>query len=316
MKYLHGLYPIVLTLALSGPVLADDVALDGLSITGEIGLTNIQASEFVFRGPVQISRLDWQTRAAVVASTRFIAGISARWSLKGSASISIADLGGDMTDRDWLYRNDTGPSGPDDWTHWSNSPETKLDHFIQAGLEADRQLVESGDLAISAGPGFKFTNVQWTAWGGNYVYSEDYDSFRNLSGTLSSNQKGITYQQSVPVVYLGVNAHDTIGGLTISGSLRGGASVGMRDTDHHFLRNLDFNESLSLAPFAGADLEMSYAIDPITDIFASASGERVFFARGDTKEMDTTSGNVTSFPDSSGASLQTVSLSAGFKRRF
>lgn len=318
MRCTLGLLPLLIGATLASPVSADEIPVgeDDLSVSGDVGVANIQASEYVFHGPVQISRLDWKTQAAVIANARIVTRLSNKWSLKGNISLSIADLGGDMVDRDWLYRDDAGPSGADDWTHRSDSPETKLDHFIQGGIEIDRTLIESGGFAVSAGPGVKFTDVQWTAWGGSYVYSDSYDTFRNIQGSVSSSLKAITYRQSIPVVYLGLNVQDTIGDLVVSGSVRGGASLGFRDADQHFLRYLDFDQSMSVAPFAGAAAQISYAVDEITNFYASASAERVFFARGDRKETETLTGDVASFSDSAGASFQTMALSAGFKRRF
>lgn len=314
MKISCGLLPLLIGTVLVGPALAGDksIRLDDVTLTTGVGLMNISASEFVYHGPVQISRLDWNTRGAMAINVDLAGRLKDKWWMRANFSTAVSG-DSDMEDRDWIYSNDAGPSGPDDWTHRSYSPRTSLDYLIQAGLELDRQLYRAGDLLISAGPGFKYTDVQWTATGGTYVYTSTL--FRDTVGTLPST-KNITYRQSMPVGFIGLNAENTLGGLTMSGSVRGGASFAFRDFDQHFNRALEFDQTMYLAPFASASAQVSYAFNDMSHMFVSAAAERIFSTRGDRQETDTHTGSVDNYTDAAGASFQSMSLSAGVNMRF
>lgn len=293
---------------------ADDLSMGGIdgSITGSVGFRNISAGEFAFDEQTMLNRLDWQIHNAPMVKSEVIANLSKNWTLK--AEFSAAFLGeGEETNRSYTY-GFSDNSGPESWDGKFYSPNTKLDYFLQAGIEADRTIYESDDLQISAGPGFKYTDFQMTASGGADIYSTA--NFLDTTDLYPDSTKIVRYRQQIPVGFLALNAEKTLGGLTFSGGLQAGAAVRYRDTDDHFLSDRHFDDDIGFAPYLGLNAKANYDINDRTSFFAAASYETVLRTRGDTTVFDGGAGTSTDYANAAGASMQTWAVSAGVKVRF
>jgi outer membrane protease len=283
----------------------------GASFYGGVGLINISAGEFVYDGNRNLSRLDWRSRGAFVFSGGVLVELPKDWTAKADLSFGI---GGDghMVDYDWLVPGQ--PDGPDDWSDRSISPDTRLDHYWSAALSLEKRVLSRANTDFSLGAGFKYTDLQWSAYGGSFIYTNV--TFRDFVGDFPDGEKVITYRQKVPVGFLSVSAMHTSGAWTLSGALKGGLSFGIKDIDDHWLRGLRFYDNMKMAPAAGIDVNVSYAVSQKADLFLAASWDKVFKARGDETDVDTLTGAVDSFADTVGADLQTISLRVGAKVRF
>ncbi|MEX2746316.1 omptin family outer membrane protease [Rhizobium mongolense] len=276
-------------------------------VFGDIGLANIKAQEFFYKGDHKLSQLNWESKGM----TLFTAGVDAQidndWSLKGSVKVgAIGD--GHMTDYDWYS------PGHDDWSERSVSPDTELDHYIAGSIEIDRIVYGNETSSIAVGAGVRYTDVKWTDYGGSYVYSSD-NSFRDLSGTFPSG-KGISYRQQIPVGFVSLSGEHVVGDLTISGSIQGGLSFGIKDIDDHWLRDLRFRSDMSPAPTIGANVAVSYAVTPGASLYLSGSFDRVFHSRGDKERHDFATGENDFVKDFAGATFEAMSVSFGLKGTF
>ena len=303
-------------LVLAAPSLAaaDDnlfASPDGaFAISGGIGLANIKAGEFVYLGSHKLSQLDWESKGVTLYTLGLDAQIDKSWSVKGSFNVGT---GGDghMVDYDWLS------SMYDDWSERSIHPDTQLDHYFSGSVEIDREVFKNETTSFDIGAGFRYTDVKWTAYGGSFIYSSGDPAFRDLSGNFPDGEKGISYQQKIPVGFLSVSGEHNVGKFTISGGLQGGLSFRIDDIDDHWMRSLRFYDTMNMAPTIGANVAVNYELTSMASLYVSGSFERVFHARGDMEFYDTTTGSkVGSQEDGAGADFQAMSISFGLRGKF
>jgi outer membrane protease len=299
------------TLLFSAPAFGQDAysssSAGSVRYFAGIGMANIKAGEYVYSGDYKVSQLDWESKGVKTGSLGAEVDIGYAWKLKGRVDVG---LGGDgfMEDRDWL---DTSYSG---WTHQSLHPDTELDRYINVLLEAERALVDTGATRLGIGGGIGYTNVKWTARGGSYIYSDV--TLHDTVGNFADGEKGITYEQRIPTLFLSANAEQKLGALTLSGVLRGGASVGYKDVDDHWLRDLHFIERMNLAPMMGATVTADYQILPSAAVYVAGDFQKIFKTRGDVEQRNTATGVVSYYDDSAAADFQSLTISAGVKGRF
>lgn len=272
-----------------------------------IGMANIKAGEYVYSGDYKVSQLDWESKGVKTGSIGAEVDIGYAWKLKGRVDVG---LGGDgfMEDRDWL---DTSYSG---WTDQSLHPDTDLDRYVNVLLEAERALVDTSATRLGVGGGVGYTNVKWTARGGSYIYTDV--TLHDTVGNFADGEKGITYEQRIPTLFLSANAEQKVGAFTVSGVLRGGASVGYKDVDDHWMRDLHFIERMNLAPMMGATVTADYQLLPSATVYVAGDFQKIFKTRGDMERRNTATGVVTYFDDSAAADYESVTISAGIKGAF
>lgn len=295
------------------PVSAQDGAISGSSgsVTyfGGIGTANLKAGEYVYDGDYKVSQLDWESKGVKTGTLGAEIEIGYAWKLKGRLDIGLGG-NGFMEDRDWL-----STSYPD-WTHQSLHPDTELDRYINVLLEAEKALVDTGATRLGVGGGVGYTNVKWTARGGSYIYSSSSSSLRDTVGNFADGLKGITYEQRIPTLFLSANAEQRIGAFTLSGVLRGGAAIGYKGVDDHWLRNLRFTDEMGLAPMMGATVTADYRILPTASVYLAGDFQRIFETRGDARVSSTVTGATASFDDGGAAEFQSIMVSAGVKGTF
>ncbi|WP_244560035.1 omptin family outer membrane protease [Ensifer aridi] len=304
---------------------ADDVLFssdDGnLIVFGGIGLANIKAQEFVYRGAEQCtdlgweskghkcSQLNWESKGVTLFTLGFDAQIDDDWSLKGSVNLGTGG-NGHLVDSDWLSR------GHDGWSQRSIHPNTELDHYVDGAIELDRIIYGSETSSFAVGAGFRYTDVQWTAYGGSGLYSSK-NGFRDQPWALPDWVKGISFRQEIPVGFLSLSGEHVLGDLTISGGIQGGLGFGIKEIDDHWLRDLRYHNDMDPAPTIGATVAVNYALTPSASLYLSGSFERVFHKPGDMQIDDTAEG--TRYPpkeDEAGASFESMSISFGLKGSF
>ena len=287
-----------------------DVALRGSQIgfKGSVDLLRLNAKELVYNTDgSKLSELDWVSKAVAV-SAEFENEVTDRITVFASGSLGIG-ADSHMTDYDWLS------STTSLWTDRSVHPDTRLDHYYSADFHARLDLLKSGGFAMGPTAGVKITDVQWTSYGGDYIYS--VNSFRDTVGSFDPAEKTITYGQTIPAAYGGLAAVFKQGRFDLSASVRGGLSFHPSDTDNHWLRALLFTDQFSTAAYAGASIAGSYKF---TDRFSASLGfdfDRYFEANGDTRVTDTTTGNLlVTAQNVAGISRQDGRLSAAVAYRF
>ncbi|MGL3606681.1 omptin family outer membrane protease [Rhizobium sp. G187] len=272
-----------------------------------VGMANIKAGEYVYDGDYKVSQLDWKSKGVKTGTVGAELDLGDNWRLKGRLDIG---LGGDghMVDRDWM------DTSIDDWTHQSIHPDTGLDRYVNLLIEADRSLVDTGSTQLALGGGLGFTDVKWTARGGSYIYTTG--SLHDTVGNFPDGEKGISYEQRIPTLFLSANAEQNLGRFTLSGTMRGGASIGFKGIDDHWMRDLRFTDEILFAPMVGATVTADYQLLASTSLYVSGDFQKIFTARGDTTERDTTNGATAEYEGAAKADFQSVAVSVGVKGHF
>ena len=301
---------VIMVLVGAGSAEAGEISFlspDGdVSFSGSYGLTSIKANELVWEGSTKVSQLIWKSSYVSTFNADLNVELPMQFYLRARGTVGVGG-NGHMADFDWLV-----PGEP--WSDRSLHPDTRLNQYLVGGIEAGRQVLSYQDTDVSLGAGFKYTDVKWTAWGGSYTYS--VFGFRDQHGSFPDDQKGISYRQSWPVPYLGLNVSHTAGNWTLAGSLQGGIAVGAYGTDDHWVRQLRFYDYYETHPAMSLGASAAYAVRDNMSLFVSGSYDKMFRARADTKAVDTTNGNTANFEDGAGGDFRSATISFGLKGTF
>jgi plasminogen activator len=283
-------------------------------LRGSVGVASISALEKVYAFPTgsdYLSLLTWDSVAPIATGdvkVRLFDG----WTLRGRIDAAIAG-DSNMVDYDWTSFS---PSyAMDDWDHRSISPNTSLDWYLNGEVALGRDLPINEALTVNVNGGLSYTDVEWTASGGTYIYSNAIDGFRGDVGTLPDGP-GLRYRQQLPALFAGVDATVDDGPWNLEAGARAGMTFMARDVDHHYLRHIIFTDDLSFAQIYSANAKLGYDISDHLGAFIEADYSRMISGRGDEDELDTQTGVTTHFPGSIGGELQVASLKAGLKGRF
>lgn len=279
-------------------------------LTGSVGLMNIKAREYVYAPDNQGSELDWDSKGVVVFSLGGGAEITNDWKIRGNVNIGTGG-NGYMADYDWIDPNYTDKS-KSGWSDRSLHPDTRLDHYVSASVEITRDLIAAETGRVGVLGGFKYTDVQWSSFGGSYIYSSLGP--RDTIGEFDSGTKVISYRQKIPTAYLGLDGSTTFERLTVSGGVNGGLSFGINDVDDHWLGPSHFEDAMKAAPLLMVSAAVDYKVTPSASLYLAGDFEKVFRAKGD---MSVTEGGTTEHnKNAAGASFQSMSVKFGLRGTF
>ncbi|WP_245007032.1 omptin family outer membrane protease [Rhizobium laguerreae] len=274
-----------------------------------LGLANIKAQEFVYDGDHKNSQLNWESKGINLFTVGVDAQIDNDWNVKSSIEIGTGGTA-HMVDYDW------DSSGHDDWSRRSIHPLTELGHDVAVAIQLERIIDGNETTNITVGAGVQYTDVKWTAYGGSGIYSFG-GGFRNNPWKVPDRERGISYQQQIPIGFLSLSGKYNIGDLTISGDLQTGFSFGIKDTDDHWLKYVRFHDDINPAPTLSATVALDYAMTPAISLDLSGSFQRVFNSRGETQVEHTKDGTRSAWRrDAAGANFQTTSIFFGVKATF
>lgn len=283
-----------------------------VSMTFDAGLANIYAEESVLNGGSTVSRLDWESKGVTLLRGSLNIKVAPDWSVRAEGKTGM-NGDGYMTDYDWIAPHATGQSD-NDWSHRSVHDDTRLDHYYSGSLELNRTFVNDNGRFVSLGLGGRYSEVQWSGYGGSYIYSTN--DLRDTIGDFNDGEKVITYRQKMPVAYANVRGSQTFGDWTLSGGLEAGALIRAKAPDDHWLRDTRFTDSFDLAAVYGANAAIAYNLTPNISLYANGALEVTDFGTGDTHVRDTTTGASAEFQDTAGAKFSTASVSLGLKGKF
>jgi omptin len=277
-----------------------------VAFTGSYGLTSIKANEYVYQRKIKVSQLVWQSQYVSTLNGAVKIELPANWYLDARGTIG---LGGDghMADFDWLQ-----PGGA--WSDRSRHPDTRLDHYFVASLEVGRILASHAGTDIGLGAGLKYTDIQWSAWGGSFVYSDR--GFRNVRGHFDPNEKGISYRQTWPAPYLGLNLNHQRGRWVFSGALRGGIAIDADDIDDHWARNLRFHDHMKTTPTVSIASSINYTVWNNASLYLGGSFDKIFRVRADTASINTVTGVQHWQRNDAGADYRAATVSFGLRGQF
>lgn len=328
----RGLLPglmAVLSLGVALPAAAADLGQENalvvdeatgqaiVSVYGGIGILSLEANEFVYAGPgsdTRLSQLIWQSTAPVLTAGLEVA-LPEGWTLAAKAQVA---MGGDsyMEDYDWIAPWATG-TGDDDWSHRSQHDDTDLDWYFNGSVLLGHDFAVSDNVTVNLNGGFKYTDVQWAAYGGSYVYSNG--GFRNDVGDFPDGEPGISYRQSFPALVAGIDAEMVQDKWTFGVSAQGGFTLYGTGDDHHWQRNpvLNFIDHLESAPLLSVGASASYEVADGMNIFLAGTAEKIFTGRGDTDIYNDETGVLIGTElDGAGGDLFAASITGGIKGTF
>jgi len=283
-----------------------------IQLTGGIGLVSMTANEFVFDGGWTTSQLIWESLNVPVATVGLSTKLSDGWTVAAKAE---AGLGGNssMADYDWLTPY-VAANGPDDWTHRSLHPDTRVDHFMRGSLVVGRDMQLGDRFTINLNGGFKYTDVQWTGYGGSYIYS--VGGFRDSSGNFVDGQAGITYRQMLPMAFVGADATADFDKLVLTAGAQGGFTFAGQAVDDHWLRDLRFVDNMYVAPIVALSANAQYGFSDNAALFVAASLDKMFTTRADTSVINTNTNATSFYANAAGADFVSVSISGGLTGSF
>ncbi len=315
--FISAIFSILPTLALAADLSIPDrlelVSHDReVTFIGGVGYTFLRAEEIVYdpaENRISALFLEW---TAFVVTGSLHARFAGPWTLAASATVGLSGKSR-MEDYDWL---DAAPSYAfNDWSDRSVHPDTELNHYFTGDIALGRDFEIRDSLTLNLHGGFKYTDVKWTAFGGSFVYSED--GFRDDIGNFRDSERGISYQQKFPGVFLGAEATARHKGWTFSLQARGGLNFKVEDEDHHWTRDLRFEGDFGTLPFVSLSGRVDYNLTKNANLFVAGSFEQHFDKVGDMRIYKISSGApVGALQDGGGLEFRAVTISGGFKMKF
>ncbi|MBK4216260.1 omptin family outer membrane protease [Paracoccus caeni] len=306
------LLPVLAALTLTFPASAEiaDTARPRFEVA--LGHTTLSANEQVYWNGDRISRLNWEAKvptATLGFSNRFADG----WILNGQATFRLGG-NGHMTDHDWLPPFATG-FGPDDWSHQSTHPDSPLRKYLDVDLSLGRDIVLNDSTRLNLHGGVKYTNVRWDARGGTSVYS--YQDLRDTAGLFRDGMRVVSYKQEHVTIFGGAELTRVQGPWQFSGRLRAGISPSPQERDHHWLRDLRFDNDYGAMAYASIAGQVDYQIADRFTVFASAGYQKFFEDRGDAYYTTIEHGQDLGYaPGAAGADLSAMTVAFGVSGRF
>lgn len=281
---------------------------DSVTLSGSLGYLTGVAHEKVYKpNGALLSELVWDMQDALVLNGGMTFQATDRLSFYGNASLGLA-ANNYMDDYDWL--GNPRPSEPN-LHSWHD--DTELDHYYTADVGAAFAMFENGANRFSVLGGFKYTDIQWSAYGGCYNYK-----YFHVRGCIDDDVKGITYRQTLPALYGGLGyagAYDRWS-LSLEGRL-GMTLAGAEADDDHWLRDLNFIDNLNSAPYLALNGKVGYAVSDNADVVGSVAFDKFFEMRGETTYTETDTGySERSNYDAGGDDLYTLNIALGLDYRF
>lgn len=310
----------IAAILMSLPAMAADELLtteDGaVTLSGGVGVVALEANEIIYNAPGSsnhISQLIWQSLAPTLTAALNV-DLPQGWTLEANAQVA---MGGDsyMEDYDWIEDPWFIDYQFDNWTHRSQHEATDLNWYFTGSVLIGHDFHVDENVTVNVNGGLKYTDVQWTGYGGDFVYSTG--GFRDDIFTLPDSVKGITYRQQYPAVVAGLDAEFVQDAWTFDLSAHAGVTFNASTRDDHWLRDLVILGTIDMAPIVSLAGQAEYALSEDMSVFLGGSVEKVFTTRGDLEWWE--SGVLIPYlnsEDSAGVDLFAATVTAGLKGTF
>lgn len=279
-----------------------------------VGVAQGKTNELVYGQPpswptdYKLSQLIWETRQLPMLS----AGVSARsgqvtLNLQGRIGITAGNAV--MDDYDWQDVNR-------DWTDWSHHEDTDVIDAWAWDISLDFELAGSESVELAGVLGYKQELWAWESYGGSYIYSSS-GNFRDLSGSFTPGQAVIRYEQRFKAPYIGFKFIGESPGWRFQARYIYSNQVDVAATDHHYLRNLIFEDSFSPGEMSSYEISLEYRLSRQLGILARYDRQDYEEVRGDTLQQNSDTGAITGYcTNCAGADNRSELLSVGLTYRF
>jgi outer membrane protease len=291
------------------------------SFSASIGQVGGTAYERVYAPSVRdfkVSELKWDLENVTMAGVQGRAEFGGRFRVNLGYWGAVSEGDGSMVDRDWLFLD---ADSEDEWTLESRHPDTTLDSGSMLDLNLDVRAFSMGALSVSGILGYKRDEWKWSARGGDYNYTWDYngdgeitgDEYRR-GGSFPDGKLVIEYRQQYEVPYLGLGCEGTWGPVRVQGHVLYSPWVSAEDHDYHPLRDTTFAGDFSGGDWFGADLSATWLFAARWYATAGVEYQKFDEIIGDVTESSPEGRFV--YGDSGGMELETVMLLLGAGFRF
>jgi plasminogen activator len=216
-----------------------------------LGLLNGDADEIVYNpgNGAKVSQLEWELDNVAMLGAGISISPKSWLKLNGDIWINISEGNGAMNDYDWLL-----PTS--EWSDWSYHEDTEVDRVIMLDLSADLTFHAAQHAQFFGILGFKRDSFEWTARGGDFVYS--VNGFRDTTGSIPGELQVVSYEQTFLFPYIGLGFEVDFAPVTFKGRIIGSTLVDVEAEDTHYLRGLMFDDSFETGSMIAVDLGVSY----------------------------------------------------------
>lgn len=248
-----------------------------------LGLINGEANEIVYDAGSgrKLSQLTWQLENVAMAGFGLSVTPTHWLKLNGDIWINVNEGSGYMDDYDWFVPGL-------DWTDWSHHDDTDVDELTMYDINAEFTVFRQSQARFFGILGYKQDLFEWTSYGGSYTYS--MNGFRDTVGTFPAGEKGISYEQTYSVPYIGVGFEAVLPSITFAGRFIASTFVELEAVDNHYQRNLEYTDDFEDGSMFGIDLAASYRFTDHMSIMGAFRYQNYDEVKGSTTVRNTVTG--------------------------
>lgn len=223
-------------------------------INRSISITSIdtKSHEYVYKSSdnnYKLSELIWEAEDVSLLGLEFDYSLSSSTLLNFSYKINIFNSDSMMNDYDWVKDD------PNNWSDWSNHPNTQLEHLSILDINIKKLLESKNTLNAYFTVGYKIESKKFKAYDGTYVYSSS-SGFRDETGYF--NGLGITYEETFSSLYLGLGGSKKYKKLNFKAALKYSPFVVAKNIDTHHFRYFTNENSFDPTTMTQINLVVEY----------------------------------------------------------
>jgi plasminogen activator len=292
----------------------EDTAFGDVRVWGGVGVLWLEGNEYVYQSGTtddRLSQLIWQSTAPVLTAGLSVA-LPEGWTFAVDGKVGLS---GDsyMEDYDWIAPYNTG-YGDDDWSHRSQHDDTNLDWYFDGTVKVGHDFAVGDNVTVNVNGGLKYTDIQWAAKGGSYIYSTG--GYRNDVGDFPDGEPAITYRQQFPAAVAGIDLTMVQDAWTFEMSAQGGFTFAATTTDNHWMRDLEITTEVESAALAAVSAKATFAVTEDMNLFIGGSAEQIFTGRADAHYDYAVAPPDFDYDNGQGADLFAATLTAGIMGTF
>ena len=307
-----GVFGLMTTVVARAQSLKDPYAInfdaDSIVVSTSLGWLGGESNEYVYDANTgrKISQLNWRINNAAIIKGDVSWDPLSWLTLNARGWTTLASSGAEMDDYDWLDASQSH------WTHWSNSPNTSLNHANEFDVNTKAWFIKRPEYKLGAVVGYQQTRFSWTALGGHYQYNNG-----NNIGDFPPGKRLIGYKQTFSLPYLGLAGGYRYRDIEFNALLKFSPWVEAKDNDEHYKRDLTFREKTKGSNYYSASLDVGYYITPNTKVFTEFTWSKYSQGKGGTQIINNLSGE-SSYDggNSAGIENKNYSFTAGLQYRF
>lgn len=317
---------LVVLISLGGSLFAFDLSKSMFDVS--LSTINGTSKEVVYSGDDKISELTWRLEDVSLLGLNVSNLIHDQIVFNAGIKINTGNPDSTMDDYDWLS------DVHNDWTHWSNHPETSVEEVFKLDVNLQGLIFQSNKNTIYGIIGYKYDTFKWIASNtGTYTYTTAdntachndssisctyNNNYRDTTWSSTSDSPGITYNQYFYGMYVGLGVVGSFSdALVINGDIKYSPMISANDEDTHHNRDLYFEENFEDISLLELAVNLKYVLNKNFSFFLGYSYMEYELTKGDTYITDLST-NIVYYggEDSSGISHDSYMYTYGIKLSF